>query len=160
MTGCRVFDSSMNSVTCYISEDAILKVSPRIFYSSYDLQSHALLEYYHNRSSNGHRTQKLPSSRSDTAAADQGQEIPDSLPRSKRAIVDEGVARGLSRWGGENFSPVVARIKRLIVKATCAREPPAGWREVVRRARWGRVGRTEVRRWRGVKVAINFSSRD
>lgn len=34
------------------------------------------------------------------------------------------VAGGPDRWGGENFSPVVVRIKRLIVKATCAREPP------------------------------------
>lgn len=51
----------------------------------------------------------------------------------------KGWPGGSGRWGGENFSPVVARIKRLIVKATCAREPPAGWRrEVVRRARWGR----------------------
>lgn len=30
---------------------------------------------------------------------------------------------GAGRWGGENFSLAVARIKRLIVKATCAREP-------------------------------------
>lgn len=34
--------------------------------------------------------------------------------------------RGSDRWDSENFSPVVARIKRLIVKATCAREPLAG----------------------------------
>lgn len=61
-----------------------------------------------------------------TATADQGQEILDSSPRSKRMMAGAGVARGPGRWGGENFSPVVARIKRLIVKATCAREPPAG----------------------------------
>lgn len=41
-------------------------------------------------------------------------------------MADEGVARGPGRWGSENFSPAVARIKRLIVKATCAREQPGG----------------------------------
>lgn len=81
------------------------------------------------------------------------------------------MVRGSSRrGGGENFSPAVARIKRLIVKATCARKPG--------RRRRGMAARVEARRGAGaagaigahrsaggekvagVKVAINFSSRD
>lgn len=56
-----------------------------------------------------------------------------------------GVGRGRGR-GGENFSLPVARIKRLIVKATCVREgeSPRGvvaesWRDERDRGAW--VGR-------------------
>lgn len=113
------------------------------------------------------RTQKLPSSRSGgiiIVAADQGREIPDSRPRSVEAgggsrgrggVGERGCQAGGRAGGGENFSLAVARIKRLIVKATCAREPSGVVGEGRAVDDWfarGRGARRSVggeRRWRG-----------
>lgn len=122
----------------------------------------------------------------DAAAADQGQETPSNsraaLGRSgwqagRREVARRGRCRRREAGGGENFSSSVARIKRLIVKATCAREPRTGRREkgddgqggcAKQRGRGGTVSAIGARAWverggekvAGVKVAINFSSRD
>lgn len=87
--------------------------------SSYYSQNHVI--FWSGRAITGH------SSNSEITkfevAADQGREILDSSRgRSgrRRTRRPEG---GAGRRGGENFNhPTVARIKRLIVKATCARE--------------------------------------
>lgn len=84
--------------------------------------------------------------------ADQGQEISDS----SLAVVKISACR----W------PELS----LIVKATCVREKEGEQPRGVAAKSWGAIGahrsagererEREVRRWPGVKVAINFSSRD
>lgn len=93
----------------------------------------------------------------------------------RREVARRGRCRRREAGGGENFSSSVARIKRLIVKATCAREPRTGRRKeggksgCAKQRGWGgTVSAIGARAWverggekvAGVKVAINFSSRD